>query len=131
DFITNRLQLFIYTGVEMTLGGWAYTLLTESRGVAPAAAGLWTSSYWGMFTVGRVLAGLYARRMGAQTLLLMSMLAALAGALLLWWSPVPLAGLLGVAITGFAIAPIFPALVSGTSQRVGAHHAANTIGMQI
>jgi fucose permease len=127
----SLLLFFIYTGIEMSLGGWAYTLLTESRGVAPAVAGLWTSSYWGMFTVGRVLAGLYASRIGANTLLRMSILAALFGAVLLWWSPVPLAGLLGVAITGFAIAPIFPALVSGTSQRVGAHHAANTIGMQI
>jgi fucose permease len=127
----SLLLFFIYTGTELTLGGWGYTLLTESRGVAPAVAGLWISSYWGMFTIGRVLAGLYARRMGAHTLLRMSILAALAGAVLLWWSPVPLAGLLGVAITGFAIAPIFPALVSGTSQRVGVHHAANTIGMQI
>jgi fucose permease len=36
-----------------------------------------------------------------------------------------------VALTGFAVAPIFPGLVSGTSARVGPRHAANTIGMQI
>jgi fucose permease len=34
-------------------------------------------------------------------------------------------------LIGFAIAPIFPALISGTSQRVGAPNAANTIGMQM
>jgi fucose permease len=38
---------------------------------------------------------------------------------------------LAVALIGFAIAPIFPALMSGTSQRVGPHFAANTIGMQM
>jgi fucose permease len=34
-------------------------------------------------------------------------------------------------VAGFAIAPIFPGLVSGTEERVTARHAANTIGMQI
>lgn len=125
------LMFFLYTGVELSLGHWAYTLLTESRGIAPAVAGLWAGSYWGTFTLGRVMAGLYARRIGLHSLLQFSLLAALVGAILVWWSPIAWVGLLGVALTGFAIAPIFPALVSGTSQRVGAHHAANTIGMQI
>jgi fucose permease len=36
-----------------------------------------------------------------------------------------------VAIIGLSIAPIFPAMMSGTRQRVGDHYTANTIGMQI
>ncbi len=124
-------MFFIYTGIELSLGHWAYTLLTESRGVDPEVAGLWAGSYWGTFTLGRILAGLYAQRLGGHAVLRFSMLAALLGAILLWWAPVQIIGLLGVAVTGFAVAPIFPALVSGTSKRVGAHHAANTIGMQI
>jgi fucose permease len=36
-----------------------------------------------------------------------------------------------VAIIGFSIAPVFPAMMSGTSQRVSDHFAANTIGMQM
>lgn len=27
------LMFFLYTGIEVTLGLWAYTLLTESRGL--------------------------------------------------------------------------------------------------
>lgn len=122
---------FAYTGMEVILGSWAYTLLTESRGIAPAQAGLWAGSYWGTFTVGRILAGLYARRFGGRTLLAGSMGLALLGALLLWWNPSQNVSLLGVVTVGFAIAPIFPGLVSATRERVGAHHAANTIGMQI
>ena len=56
---------------------------------------------------------------------------ALSGALLLWWNPFPQASIIAVSLIGFALAPIFPALVSGTQMRVGEHHAANTIGMQI
>ena len=125
------LMFLLYTGVEVALGTWVYTLLTESRGVSPAAAGFWTGSYWAMFTLGRMLAGLYTRRISANTLLRGSLVAALAGALLLWWNPAPFTNLIAVAICGFAIAPVFPALVSGTSQRVGERFAANTIGMQI
>jgi fucose permease len=36
-----------------------------------------------------------------------------------------------VAVIGLSIAPIFPALTSGTRTRVGDHFAANTIGMQM
>lgn len=125
------LLFFLYTGAEVTLGVWGYTLLTESRGVPPAAAGLWAGSYWAMFTVGRMLAGLYVRRVGRHRLVLTSLAGALLGAALLWWNPAHGANLLAVGLIGFAIAPVFPALVSGTRQRVGEHHAANTIGMQV
>ncbi len=125
------LLFFLYTGMEVILGTWAYSLLTESRGIAPQAAGLWTGSYWFTFTVGRVLAGLYANRIGGRKLVAGSLMLALIGALLLWWNPSNTASLIGVVVVGFAIAPVFPALVSLTSDRVGAKHAANTIGMQI
>jgi fucose permease len=125
------LLFFLYTGMEVILGNWAYSLLTESRGIAPQAAGFWTGSYWFTFTIGRVLAGLYANRIGGRKLVAGSLLLALIGALLLWWNPSNTVSLIGVVTVGFAIAPVFPALVSLTSDRVGAKHAANTIGMQI
>ena len=46
---------FLYTGVELGLGLWIYSLLTESRGVAQEVAGIVTGGYWAMFTVGRIL----------------------------------------------------------------------------
>ncbi len=122
---------FLYTGAEVSLGAWAYTLLTESRGVSTQAAGLVVGSYWAMFTVGRILAGLYTKRIGVNALVQISLVFAWLGALLLWWNPATSVNLIAVAVIGFAIAPIFPALVSGTSYRVGERFAANTIGMQM
>lgn len=127
----SLLLFFLYTGAEFTLGVWTYSLLTESRGIAPETAGFWAGSYYAMFTLGRIVAGLWARRVGVHMLVRGSLAAALVGALLLWTNPFPIASLLGVVIMGFAIAPIFPGLVSGTRERVGAKYAANTIGMQI
>ncbi|MAT97002.1 MAG: MFS transporter [Anaerolineaceae bacterium] len=125
------LLFFLYVGAEISLGTWVYTLLTESRGVSPQAAGFWAGSFWATFTVGRILAGLYAQRLGSHALVQGGITLALLGALLLWWHPFQLANLLAVALIGIAIAPIFPAMMSGTSRRVGVHFAANTIGMQM
>lgn len=127
----SALLFFIYVGGEVSLGTWTYSLLVESRGIAPAMAGFWAGSYWATFTIGRVLAGLYTRRVGVNTLVQISLGGAIAGAILLAWNPFSMANMLAVALVGFAIAPIFPALISGTSQRVGADYAANTIGMQM
>lgn len=125
------LLFFMYVGGEAALGTWIYTLLTESRGVDPTVAGFWAGSYWGTFTVGRVLAGLFAKRAGVNLLVTGGLAGALLGATLLVWNPSEAINLLAVALIGFSIAPIFPAMMSGTSQRVGAHFAANTIGMQM
>jgi fucose permease len=125
------LLFLLYTGAELTLGNWTYTLFTEGRGISPQIAGIWAGGFWAIFTVGRVLGGLYAHRVRLNTLMISAMLLALAGSILFWWNPLPLVGVLGVFVVGFAMAPIFPGLISSTSQRVGEHHAANTIGIQI
>jgi fucose permease len=127
----SLLLFFVYTGIEVSLGSWTYSLLTLSRGVSTDIAGLWVGSYWGMFTLGRILAGLLTRRLGVKGLLVLGQVTGTLGAALLWWNPFPAASIIAVSVIGFALAPIFPALVSLTSLRVGDHHAANTIGMQI
>ncbi len=122
---------FLYVGAEGGLGTWTYTLLTESRGVDQTLAGLFAGSYWLTFTVGRIAAGLFARRLGIHRLVLGGLAGALLGASLLIWNPSEWANVLAVAVIGLSIAPIFPAMMSGTRTRVGDHYAANTIGMQM
>lgn len=125
------LLFFLYVGAESSLGTWAYTLLTESRGVDKTLAGFFTGSYWFTFTLGRILAGVVARRVGVNRLVLGGLTGALLGALLLVWNPFEMANVASVVLIGVAIAPIFPAMMSGTRVRVGDHFAANTIGMQM
>lgn len=127
----SALLFFLYVGAEGALGTWIYTLLTESRGIDPTLAGFWAGSYWATFTAGRIIAGLFANRIGINKLVIGGLIGALTGALLLVWNPSAAVNLLAVAIIGFSIAPIFPAMMSGTSKRVGEHFAANTIGMQM
>lgn len=127
----SMLLFVLYVGAETSLGTWTYTLLTESRGVNQTLAGLFAGSYWFTFTVGRISAGIIANRIGVNKLILGGLVGALLGTVLLVWNPSEFANVLAVAMIGLSIAPIFPALMSGTRQRVGDHYAANTIGMQM
>lgn len=122
---------FSYTGLELTMGLWGYSLLTESRGISTASAGLWIGVYWGMFTLGRMVAGVFANHLGNHRLVIGSLWLAFAATWLLAWNPVELIGLAAIGLIGFAFAPIFPGMVSGTKGRVGAAHVGNTMGMQI
>ncbi len=121
----------VYVGCEAALGTWVFTLLTGSRHIPAEIAGYLTSSYWVSFTLGRILAGWYTKRLGLKKVLDISILGALFGAILLLLNISSVVSILGVAVIGFAIAPIFPAFMSGTASRVGDKHAANTIGMQM
>lgn len=125
------LLFFLYVGAEGGLGTWTYTLLVESRGVDKTLAGFFAGSYWFTFTIGRILAGTVARRVGVNKLVLDGLAGALLGTGLLIWNPTEWSNVLAVAVIGLAIAPIFPAMMSGTRLRVGDHDAANTIGMQM
>lgn len=127
----SMFLFFVYMGIEFSLGSWSYTLLTESRGVSPRAAGFFMASYWGIFTVGRIVAGFYTQRVGQRALVVGSLLVALLGAALLTLNRPGLLNLVACAAIGLAIAPVLAALLSGTSGRVGARHTPNTIGIQI
>lgn len=129
--LLSMLMFFLYTGVELGLGLWAYSLLTESRGIAPQVAGIITGSYWAMFTVSRILAGWYTSKIDGRKLIYMSVSLALFGVGLIMIDSGQLTTISGITLAGFAVAPIYPGLVSDTESRVGLRHQANTIGMQI
>ena len=127
----SALLFLMYCGAEVSFGTWTYSLLTESRGIAPSVAGFFAGSYWGMFTIGRILSRPFAKRAGVYLLVQSGIVAALLGTGLLIWNPSQTANVAAVGLIGLAITPIFPALMSGTIQRVGVQQSGNTIGIQM
>jgi len=121
---------FVFTGLQVTGGQWSYTLFTEGRSVAPAVAGMWVSIYWGSLTAGRILVGFAARYVRTVPLLRLAVVGATVGAVLVWWHPSDWVSFLGLALMGFAQAPMYPLSLSETPERVGVQHAANAIGFQ-
>jgi fucose permease len=125
------LSFFVYSGVELGTGHWAYTILVESRGFSPRAAGLAVGVYWGSIFVGRVAAGFVADRVGNVRLVRAGTVLGAAGALAFAVSALPaVAGVVGLVLVGLAIAPIYPGLMSETPGRTGAA-AAHAVGFQV
>ena len=122
---------FVYTGLEVTVGQWSFTLLTESRGISLETAGLWVTGYWASIGLGRVLSGFIVERLGSDRLTRASTVVALIGTTLVVVSgsgPLTLAGLV---LTGLALAPIYPCMMTRTPERIGKSFAAHAIGFQV
>jgi fucose permease len=127
----NALLFFLYTGAEASAGQWAFSLLTESRGMAPAAAGVAASAYWGSIFAGRLAFGLLAHHVAPATLLRFGMAGAPLAALVVCVTPGGAGAVAGLFTLGLLLAPIFPLLIAETPSRVGERHAAHAIGFQI
>jgi fucose permease len=122
---------FLYTGIEVTAGQWFYSLFTESRGMPPKIAGTIVSCYWFALTIGRIVFGYAAGHFKPIPLLRIAMLGAPFAAGLIWLNASTAITFLGAAVLGFALAPIYPLLMSLTPERVGKPVAAHSIGFQV
>ncbi len=129
--LISVLFFFVYGGLEIGTGQLANTLFVEGRGIPQEVSSGWVSAYWGSFTLGRMLMGLFAMRIGDKTLLYMSMFTSVIGSLLLFLNLQQTLSFVGLMLLGFGQAAIFPILISQTPSRVGIRHAANAIGFQV
>jgi len=125
------MLFFIYTGLEVAAGQWAFTLYTESRDVEVSVAGIWVSVYWASLAAGRILFGFVVKKTGILPLLRLAMGGALAGALLFALPSHNLVSFIGFALMGLSLAPIFPSLMADTPRRMGAGYAAHAVGFQV
>lgn len=121
---------FVYTGAEVGVGQWAYTLLNEGRGMSTAVAGGWVAGYWAGLTVGRFLVSAVGNRVSPSHTLNASVVTALIGVGLLWWDPAG-AGFVGLPVAGIGFAAIFPTLVSLTPPRIGRDRSTRMVGYQL
>lgn len=122
---------FFYAGLEATVGQWAFTLLTESRGVGAEAAGAWVTIYWGSIGVGRILFGTIAARMGVDRLLRLSTIAAAGGTILYAMGISGEVSAFALLLCGFGLASVFPNMMTRTPERLGSGLAAYAIGFQV
>ncbi len=129
--VLTLLALFVlYVGIEVAAGQWAFSVLTESRGMGEFAAGVWVAVYWGALTGGRLLLGVVGDRVSHRSVLHVSMFGSIGGSLVFWLDPAG-AGVLGLVLLGVSLAGVFPILVALTPSWVGEERAPAVIGYQI
>ena len=124
------LLFFVYTGTEMTAATWAFTLLTQYRGLSEAIAGSAVPLFWVSLTAGRFGLGAIADRVGVPRLLSFSITCGLLGGLLFAFAPWTPLSIAGLALLGASLAPIYPGMMTLTPRHLGrlADHA---VGFQV
>lgn len=136
EAVMNRLVwlqiviYFLYVGLEFAVGQWSFTILTESRGMRPGAAGLLAGSYYSAIGIGRVLTGFIGQRVGIDRVVRLSLAGALLSAVVFAFVP---GGPGNIALfgIGLGLAPVFPCLMSRTPDRLGSGIAAHAVGFQV
>lgn len=123
------LTFALYTGLELGLGQWSFTVATESRALAETTAGFWTTLYWGSLTAGRIILGFIETN--TERLVRYALLLVVLGGLLFALNLSDTVSLAGLMLVGFGLAPVFPSLIALTPLRIGDDHAPNAIGFQV
>ncbi len=130
-FVWSLLTFFFYSGIAATTGVWAFTYLTEQRGIDPGFGGLIVASYWAAFAASRFLLGTVSERMEQRRTLRYAMILTVVGYFAFWLSPWPVASVLALIVAGFAHGPFFPIELLETRERFGTVRAPAVIGYQI
>lgn len=126
--VRQAFLFFCYSGLELTLGRWCYTVLTEWKNIPVATAGLAASCYFGSIFAGRLLLGAALDRVGATRMVRMGSIVAVVGTSSFAFGQGPMAAA-GLVLTGFALAPIFPTLVAQSSSRFQRSELARVIAI--
>ena len=106
--------MFLYVAIEVATAAWAPTHLAEALGLARSA--LAVSVFWGALTAGRFLAAAFASRLRPADLILGGMALTLVGVGL---AHLPAIALVGYALVGLGLAPVFPTTVVWIDRHFG------------
>ena len=123
--------LALYVGLEISLGNWGFSFLTEVR-EQPILLASWTmSGYWAGLTAGRLVLARLADRAGLSLVgLIASCLAGAAvGSAAVWLVPSSIVATAGLVLVGFCLGPLFPTVIAVVPRLAPPHLAGTAIGV--
>nr|MCU0226539.1 MFS transporter [Bryobacterales bacterium] len=100
--------LFLYVGVEVSLGGWSTTYMLRTTDAHAMLAASAPSAFWGAILVSRLLSIAILPRVGMLAVLVMGSAIALVGSAWMLAAPGAAMVLLAVGVAGFGLGPVFP-----------------------
>jgi fucose permease len=126
--LTLAFLLFFQSGNEFILGGYFATFLTQQLAVAVDTASYLLAAYWAAIMVSRILLSRVVLRLGPHAVVLGGATLAAAGALIVVAASTPGVAVLGILITGFALAGIFPTVL-GVAGAAFREHSGTVFGI--
>lgn len=125
------LSFLLYCGAEATMFLWGSSFLVNSKGLSPAIAARWVSLFFVGMTVGRMLTGFISFKVRNRMLIRMGQIGALMGVVLLILPLPSVFSLIGFAVFGLGLAPIFPSMLHETPARFGKKNSQTLMGYQM
>ncbi len=108
--------ILLYVGIETGVGGWTTAYLERSTTFKADTAALVTSGFWLALTGGRMLGTIFGARLGSQRTLWLALSgSALGGVVLAISTGSALFTVVGVLLIGLSYGPVFPTIVSITT----------------
>ncbi|KAF4120971.1 Major Facilitator Superfamily [Geosmithia morbida] len=123
------LFLFGYVGVEVSLGGWIPTFMIEVRHADSFTAGLVATMFWIGLALGRVVLGFITGRIGEKMAVVAYLFLCAVFQVLYWMVPSVEASAISVAMLGFFLGPLFPAVIVVVTKLLPADQHVATIGL--
>jgi fucose permease len=120
--------VFLCTGLEITIGTWSYSLLTQTPEIGATVAASAVTAYWGCLTASRIVLIAIGRRIRPETVLAAGVGGMIVASALLWTDALPYGRIVALELSGISLGPIFPALIALTPRRLGEDRAESTIG---
>lgn len=127
------LFLLFYVGVEVSLGNWSYTFLTEGQHLTNLFSGLIISGFWLGLTIGRFVLSALSERFGLSSvgLVYLCIVGVLVGSLLIWLVPGSVLTAVWFCLVGLFLGPIYPTTIALVPKIVSDRLIASAIGFLI
>lgn len=135
-----------YVGAEVALGGWIVTFMRRERGGGEFESGMVATGFWTGITVGRLVLGFITPRLGEKFAVLVSLssqvnafswkltstqiyiVLAMVSQIMFWLVPSFHVSAIFVALQGFFLGPLFPAIVVAATKVLPAYLHVSAIG---
>ncbi|KAF2024106.1 MFS general substrate transporter [Setomelanomma holmii] len=128
--VTLVASIFLlgYVGAEVALGGWIVTSMRQERAGGEFASGMVATGFWTGITVGRLVLSFVTPRLGEKFAVLIYIILAMVCQLMFWLVPSFHVSAVFVALQGFFLGPLFPAIVVASTKVLPAYLHVSAIG---
>ncbi|AGK97229.1 MFS transporter [Clostridium pasteurianum] len=112
------IAIFFYVGAEISTTNWTGTFLENYYGITKADVPAILSSFWILFTLGRVVGDKFLEKVGQLKFLSISPIMAIIGIFIILSGNTKIQALIGIAVIGLSISLIYPAIQGYVIQHV-------------
>ena len=125
------VTFFCYCALEQTTGLWAGSYLVLDRGWQAESAAGYAGLFFVGITAGRALSGFLSIKLSDIKMIRLGQIIAFAGILMLFIPFGRITPLIGLVLTGFGCAPVYPCIIHSTPQHFGTDNSQSMIGAQM